>query len=248
MVCVALFVSCVHTAERSSLESSVPDYGETHAWITPFESQYPVDVFYVYPTVSHNESGNMDVMNEEDRALAQGIFAAQASLFQGNANIYAPYYRQMSTGAKVSDDPNVLATELPEFKEGASDVQSAFRYYIEHLNQGRPFILAGHSQGSMALIELIKSELGNDVSLREQLVAAYLIGYTVTDEDLRISRLHAAEGADDTGVVITFNTQSPASVGGPMLLAGAHCINPLSWKTDDTPCEATLNKGAVFFQ
>jgi hypothetical protein len=48
-------------------------------------------------------------------------------------------------------------------------------------------------------------------------------------------------------VVITFNTQSETSVGGPMLMEGANCINPLNWKTDGTPAEASLNQGAVFF-
>jgi hypothetical protein len=60
-------------------------------------------------------------------------------------------------------------------------VEVAFNYYIDNLNQGRPFILAGHSQGTMALIDLIKNRFGNDPELRDRLVAAYFIGYTVTD-------------------------------------------------------------------
>lgn len=228
-------------------EANVLDYSDTGNWITPFETSCAVDVFYVYPTVSHNESGNMDVSSEEERSLAKGIFDAQASVFQGSANIYGPYYRQMSTGAKISDDPNALATDLEEFKLGAEDVKAAFKYYIENLNQGRPFILAGHSQGTMALIELIKEEFGDSSELRENLVAAYLIGYTVTDQDLALSGLDLAQGETDTGVIITFNTQSQTSVGGPMLMEGAHCINPLNWKTDETPAEPSLNKGAVFF-
>lgn len=101
-------------------------------------------------------------------ALAKGIFDAQASVFESSANIYAPYYRQMSTGATIPEDSNVLATDLDEFKQGADDVQRAFQYYIEHLNQGRPFIIAGHSQGTMALIELIKTEFGTKPELRER--------------------------------------------------------------------------------
>ncbi|MBN2828632.1 MAG: DUF3089 domain-containing protein [Tissierellales bacterium] len=204
-------------------------------------------MFYVYPTVSNNESGNMDISNEEERALAKGIYEAQASVFQGSANVYAPYYRQMSTGAKIPNDPNALATDLEEFKQGAEDVKAAFQYYMENMNQGRPFILAGHSQGTMALIELIKDEFGSSEELRGNLVAAYLIGYTVTNEDLSLSGITAAQGEADTGVVITFNTQSVTSVGGPMLMKGANCINPLNWKTDGTTAEASLNQGALFF-
>ena len=29
-----------------------------------------------------------------------------------------------------------------------ADVQDAFAYYMAHWNQGRPFVLMGHSQGS----------------------------------------------------------------------------------------------------
>ena len=79
------------------------------------------------------------------------------------------------------------------------------------------------------------------------MVVAYLIGYTVTDADLAAANLTAAKGADDTGVVVTYNTQSPTSVGGPMLMEGAHCINPLKWKTDDTYAPATENIGSRFY-
>jgi hypothetical protein len=235
--------SCAKAEDRPG----TPDYGNPESWITSFETDHEVDVFYIYPTVSSNESGNMDISSEAERALARGIHEAQASVFRGSANIYAPYYRQMSTGARIPDDPNALATDLEEFKQGAGDVKAAFSYYMENLNQGRPFILAGHSQGTMALIELIKEEFGSSEALRGKLVAAYLIGYTVTDEDLALSGLTAAQGETDTGVVVTFNTQSETSLGGPMLMAGANCINPLNWKTDGTPAEAGLNRGAVFF-
>ncbi|WP_165077578.1 DUF3089 domain-containing protein, partial [Methanogenium sp. MK-MG] len=113
--------------------------------------------------------------------------------------------------------------------------------------EGRPFIIAGHSQGTMALIELIKNRFGDDEALRNRMVAAYLIGYTVTDVDLKAAGLTAAERADDTGVVVTYNTQSPTSVGGPMLMDGAHCINPLNWKTDDTYAPKSENMGARFY-
>ncbi|WP_328590921.1 DUF3089 domain-containing protein [Methanofollis fontis] len=204
-----------------------------------------VDVFYVYPTVSSNSSGFMDIESTEERALAQGIFTAQASVYESHANVFAPYYRQMST--QVTMGPDELATDTEEFKRGAADVERAFDYYITNLNQGRPFIIAGHSQGTMALIELIKNRFGDDEDLRTRLVAAYLIGYTVTDADLEKAGLTAAMGANDTGVVITYNTQSPTSEGGPMLMEGAHCINPLTWRTDDEYAPASMNLGARFY-
>lgn len=221
------------------------DYSDTYNWLSQPKPEKEVDVFYVYPTVSSNESGSMLISDDTDRALAQGILKAQASVYESNANIFAPYYRQMTTGVDMSGC--ALATDTAEFKQGAEDVSAAFDYYIENLNEGRPFILAGHSQGTMALIELIKNRFGDDEELRSQMVAAYLIGYTVTDDDLKKAGVAAAEGRDDTGVVITYNTQSPTSVGGPMLMEGAHCINPLNWKTDSTYANASENLGARFY-
>ncbi len=245
MILGLFLVSCTHFDK--DMKDGDPNYSNPNLWITSFDKTHKVDVFYVYPTVSYNESGNMDVYDNVDRALAKGIYKAQASVFESSANIYAPYYRQMSTCAKIPDDPNVLATDLVEFKLGVEDVKAAFKYYIENLNEGRPFILASHSQGTMALIELIKDEFGKSEELRDNLVAAYLIGYTLTDEDLALAKLTSAKGESDTGVVITYNTQSKTSIGGPMLMQGANCINPLNWKIDDTIALPSDNKGARFY-
>lgn len=222
------------------------DYANDYYWLAkPPVLSETVDVFYVYPTASQNVTGAMDVRNEEERALARGVFQAQASVFFGQANIFAPYYRQMTSAVRIPQGG--LATDTEEFKRGAADVMDAFNHYIQNHNNGRPFIIAGHSQGTMTLIELIKNRFGDDENLRRRLVAAYLIGYTVTDQDLASAGLTAARGESDVGVVITYNTQSVTSSGGPMLLPGANCINPLNWRTDDTVAQARQNLGARFY-
>ncbi len=73
------------------------NYSDASNWVSIPTATKNVDVFYVYPTVSSNATGAMDIFNTEERALAQGIFKAQASVFEGKANVFAPYYRQMST-------------------------------------------------------------------------------------------------------------------------------------------------------
>lgn len=246
---ISLFLIAGCGGSASSLSDL--DYSDSSNWVSlpsaerQTRAAHDVDVFYVYPTVSSNPGGTMDITSDDERALAEGIFAAQASVYEASADVFAPYYRQMST--RVNMEGYLLATDTPEFKRGAGDVEDAFDYYVTHLNRGRPFIIAGHSQGTMALIELIKNRFGDDETLRERLVAAYLIGYTVTDADLAAAGLTAAERADDTGVVITYNTQSTASVRGPMLMEGAHCINPLNWMTDGTYASSADNQGARFY-
>jgi Protein of unknown function (DUF3089) len=145
-------------------------------------------------------------------------------------------------------DPNEDTYKNKNFILGYKDVSQAFEYYLKHLNNDRPFILAGHSQGSMDLITLMREHF-KSVKLQKQLVAAYLIGYSVTKEDFRqYPWMKPATGESDTGVIISYNSQAPWAKRSPVILSGAFCINPLNWKTDGTPAAAWLNHGAVFFK
>ena len=85
-----------------------------------------------------------------------GVFA------KAGARVYAPYYRQAS-GFDVLN--SVLWQSTPQFANAAnqamqvaySDVSAAFDFYLAHDNKdangkSRPFILAGHSQGSNLLL------------------------------------------------------------------------------------------------
>ena len=59
------------------------------------------------------------------------------------------------------------------------DVKRAFWHFIYQHNMGRPFILAGHSQGSMHLQRLITEELDtNWHTLGDRFIAGYIIGGT----------------------------------------------------------------------
>ena len=247
MLCVVglLSVTLFILLKKSDKNDQMLNYNDDYNWASLPTISKDVDVFYVYPTVSRNVTGSMDITNDEERDLVYGIIKSQASVFENYTNVFVPFYRQMSTKVQMSESG--LATDTEEFKQGTADVENAFEYYIQNLNDNRPFIIAGHSQGTMALIELIKNRFGDDEVLRNRLVAAYLIGYTVTDSDLSESGLTATQNATDLGVVITYNTQSVTSTGGPMLLAGAHCINPLNWSTDGIYVDSTENRGAVFF-
>jgi pimeloyl-ACP methyl ester carboxylesterase len=88
--------------------------------------------------------------------------------------VYVPRYRQATLWAFVDTTGNgTKALTL-----GLDDVERAFRYYIEHLNKGRPFILAGHSQGSYQLLRLLRERLTSeeDRDVLRRMVAAYLVG------------------------------------------------------------------------
>lgn len=223
-----------------------PDYKRDITWASkPAHPNKPVDVFYVYPTIYPGTCPkNMDVFKDKLRSDVQGLLKAQAGVYSGAANLFAPYYRQVSFACL---DPKVDMTLNNYFRIGADDVHRAFNYYLAFLNQGRPFILAAHSQGSVVLLDLLRSRF-HDPHLRKKLVAVYAIGYSVTDEDLKnYPWIKPARGADDTGVVISWNTQAPGATGSPVLRPGAICINPLNWTINETPADKSLNLGAVFF-
>lgn len=228
------------------LNNNRPDYTQTTNWVAQTKRlQYPVDVFYVYPTIYGEPSPpNMEVQNPQLRDTAKLLLKKQAAVFSGSANLFAPFYRQVSM-AMLNPEENMY--ENSYFRTGYEDVSRAFKYYLDHLNNGRPFILAGHSQGSMVLSNLMRDHF-SDEKLQKQLVAAYLIGYSITQEDFKnFPWMKPATGPDDTGIIVSYNTQAPATTGSPVLLKGAFCINPLNWKTDGTVAGSNQNLGAVFF-
>jgi len=225
---------------------SAPDYSQDSSWVSkPGVCDKPVDVFYVYPTIYGGQSPpNMDINDRDLRLDAQHLVDVQASAYSESANIFAPYYRQMSF-AELNPEEDMFQNKY--LRIGYEDVSRAFEYYLKHFNNGRPFILAGHSQGSMVLIILMREHFKKS-NLQEQLVAAYLIGYSVTSQDFKdYPWMKPATQAADIGVIISYNTQAPGTTGSPVLLPRAYCINPLNWVIDETPADKSLNLGAVFF-
>ena len=80
----------------------------------------------------------------------------------------------------------------------------------------------------------------------ERMVAAYVIGFSITPDDLEANpALKFAEGADDTGVIVSWNTEGPGNKNekNAVVLENAISINPLNWKRDDTYAPASENLG-----
>ena len=113
------------------------------------------------------------------------------------------------------------------------DVRAAFDHFQAQRDQSRPLIIAGFSQGGLAVVELLKHI--NDETYR-QLAAAYVLGYKVTEADMaQCSYIRPAEGETDTGVTICYNTVKDVKYIKPIISASDICINPVNWCTDATP-------------
>lgn len=228
-----------------------PDYAADFSWIAkPVRIDRPVDVFYVYPTIYSGDSPrNMDIADPDLRAFAHGLTIAQGGVYSDTGNFFAPMYRQQSSMVQqefvACGGTNMFLD--PTFQLGAADIADAFDYYLEHLNPDRPFILAGHSQGTMTLIHLMMTRF-DDESLLNRMVAAYLIGFSIPRSFIREHPwFKPATCATDSGVVITYNTQAPEATGSPVLLPDSVGINPVNWRTDGTRAAASEHLGAVFF-
>jgi hypothetical protein len=128
----------------------------------------PVDCFYVYPTVSQAQTTNAPMqVTEAERQTAR----AQVARFSSVCRVYAPIYRQLTTEAlfngKYGDaDAQALAHK---------DVVAAWHDYLAQ-NPHRKFVLIGHSQGTLELLELLREEIDPNPALRARLVSALLLG------------------------------------------------------------------------
>ena len=131
-----------------------------------------------------------------------------------------------------------------------ADAKAALDYYFENLNGGRPFILAGHSQGAALAKLLLKTYFKDRPERYGRMVAAYIIGYSVTQEDLdEYPYLKFASGEADTGVIVSWNTEGQMSIDAHavnmVVLEGSIAINPLNWKRDETYAPASANLGSL---
>ncbi len=233
----------------TGLVGTPSDYSKKDNWMTIPETTHEVDTFYLYPTCYSDDSKDAkpicDIDNEAVRTQAQSIYEGQATVFEESTNVFAPYYRQSNLN-QISGMDNKEMEEYQK-KEQRTDVYAALDYYFEHYNNGRPFILAGHSQGSIMTRIVLGEYMKAHPEYYERMVAAYVIGYSITSDFLKEHPyLKFAEGADDTGVIVSWNTEGPGNKGKDNLVVedGAISINPINWKRDDTYASADENLGS----
>lgn len=257
---------------------SEPDYASHASWaalpdrqdsadLAPENTRYPeaqaaatADVFFIHPTAKSKKQNcwNTPIDDESTVEDVDLIMALFAGVFNASARVYAPRYRQAIVPAFMSDeDDSCLGAATLAYR----DTERAFLYYLKHYNNGRPFILAGHSQGSLHGSRLLQEHIIG-TQLKDRLVAAYLIGATILKDMPGIS---PSRSATDTGVVIGWNTYTKGAdhsfftekvvgwiggtdgsyekVSGRRLLQ----VNPLSWQVNGAAVEPSKNPGSLPF-
>ena len=232
------------------------DYSKKANWYKLPEITKKVDTFYIYATeyiLGSFEEGAPDfatIDNAEMREGAKIEYRDHAAAFAEATNVFVPYYRQ--SGLKYAGEIFKKTGNADGAFVGMpyEDITAALDYYFENCNGGRPFIIAGHSQGSAMALLLLRTYFKDHPEYYSRMLAAYTIGYSVTKSYLAANpHLKFATGETDTGVIIAFNTEGPGNVEtnahNVVVLPETMSINPLNWKLDETYAPASMNLGSI---
>ncbi len=254
-----------------------PDYSRAESWAalpaapgasatTPpgasaGSGERAVDVFYIHPTTDTSASRwNQPLDDAAVNAWTDAsVIARQASVFNACCRIFAPRYRQATVLAVRASGPGgdgSLAYDL-----AYSDVLRAFDNFIANRNQGRPFVIAGHSQGGLLAYRLLRDRV-DSTPLEQQLVVAYVVGLDLMQGDFgrTYQSLQLCTREDQTGCVVGWNTvNGDADIALYASMAGARyaaqhqtqegrtgvCVNPLTFRADQPEAPASASRGAL---
>ena len=224
------------------------DYADQANWLWFGEGKETAqaDAFVLPGSVFAEPEGNV-ALSELSFRREQGLVNRMKGMVNETCTVYAPARRQATMMSFLGDN----AQEYLD-KEYA-DAAAAFTYYVENVHEsGRPLVLFGYSSGGMCALRLLEEFFAPDTpeakALREDLAAAYLIGWGVPESVYEeYPNLKPAMKDDDTGVIISFDAELANVTETPVLKADVayEAINPLNWERGSTPADKSENEGAV---
>jgi len=247
---------------ETSIDNSktIPDYSNLYFWAAhPYKKDFSdsiplplinepsdslVDVFFIHPTTYTEKTFSNWNADIQDKVLNdktdKSTILYQASVFNGSCRVFAPRYRQAHINSFYIDKN----TAAPYFDLAYEDVKNAFVFYMEHYNNGRPIIIASHSQGTVHAGRLLKDFFVNK-TLFNQLVCAYIIGMPVREDYFQ--SIPVCDGPNKTGCFVSWRTfrngYNPEFVEKENF--NSVVVNPLSWKIDDVYASKKMNKGGL---
>ena len=251
--------------------TGTPDYGDMNYWAAhpwkkdpsdsipkPLNSEVRdsvADVFFVHPTTFTKKTGlhkkNADIDDSYLNAKTDySSILYQASIFNQRTRIFSPRYRQANISVFFTEKKKE-ADSL--FHIAYSDIKEAFEYYLSHWNNGRPIIIAAHSQGSKMANRLLKEFFDTaastgQVSLKNRLVVAYILGWPVPKE--YFSSLKMCADSLQTGCICSWRTLRKNYVPSYLKKENGNSFvtNPLTWTTDPVYAAKKLNNGSVLLK
>jgi hypothetical protein len=237
-----------------------PNYSDKDSWavlpenipdeISTFnidKNKKEADVFFIYPTLidSRNQrEWNSDIWDEDIRNdVINRPVKYQASAWLDAGNLYVPYYRQAHI--RVFNDKFRVDGDKA-LNLAYNDIKEAFTYYLENFNNDKPFIIASHSQGTVHAKRLI-SEFIDGKELQKKLIAAYLVGIKVFEDEFK--NIKPMNSPDETGGFVTWNTfkfnKYPRKDNYENWFKGGVTTNPITWD-DSKETKKDLHKGLLY--
>jgi hypothetical protein len=265
MIAISLLHSCApkysrHLASNNTRAATSPDYSNGLYWAAhpaiydpsdsipePLKKNYSydstVDVFFLHPTTftsKENPFWNADLNDGTlNRKTDYSTILFQSSVFN-EYRVFAPRYRQAHIRSYYSNEPSAKNA----FDTAYEDVRNAFKYYLASYNNGRPIIIASHSQGTTHAIRLLK-EFFQDNFLSDQLVAAYLVGMYIPSN--YFSSLPVCKDSIQIGCFCGWRSFQNGFI--PQYVKkekeASVVVNPLTWTTTGEYASKQNNKGAV---
>jgi hypothetical protein len=248
---------------------SLPDYSNLNYWAAHPSKKDPsdslsftlkknyqpdtlFDVFFIHPTTYTDllmplgwnaPINNIDLNIKTDYSTI--LF--QASIFNEAGNVFSPRYRQANLGAYYPKSKEDTLTALSAFELAYSDIKAAFQYYLANYNNGKPIIIAAHSQGSTHGKRLIK-EFFDSTQLQNKLVVAYLVGMPIPANYFK--NITPCITPDQTGCICSWRTFKNGYE--PDYLQYEHypaiVTNPLTWDSKIPAASRDINKGGILLK
>lgn len=245
--CIQVSCAVVPKGDFGRNIPEVPDYSQADAWAAlpekkdsadavpgtywkDLQADAPVDVFFIHPTTYTGKAGE----NHWNASLSDSKLNLhtdkypihyQATIFNGSGKIYAPRYRQAHLNCFFTH----RTTDAQEALDLAyADVRSAFQYYLDHYNQGRPFIIASHSQGTYHAKRLIQ-EYVDGTPLQQKMIVAYLAGLTVPENIFQ--HIKPCSAPDETNCFCSWRTFREGYIPKKLHFADTNIVvtNPVTW-------------------
>ncbi len=203
-----------------------------------------VDVFFIHPTSYTDKSftsWNASIDDEKlNKKTDESSILYQASVFNESNRVFAPRYRQAHYKSFSLD----RETAKPYFDKAYDDIKTAFIFYLEKYNNGRPIIIASHSQGTLHAGRLMKEFFEGEI-LQNKLVCAYLIGMPVPEN--YFTEIYPCKDSCATGCFVSWRTFKSGYTPDYVSKESFKSIvtNPLSWTIDENYVSKEFNTGGV---
>jgi len=242
-------------------EKKEPDYSNLDCWAAhpwkkdpsdsvpaPLRDNYVIDstadVFFLHPTTLTDNKDmrwNADINDSVLNAKTDySTILYQASVFN-EYRVFAPRYRQAHIRSYYVTD---TARALLALDTAYQDIRNAFQYYLDHFNNGRPIVIASHSQGSTHAQRLLK-EFFENKPLSSRLVVAYIPGMYIPNT--YFTKLVMCKDSLQTGCLCGWRSFKKGYEADFVKKEnGSGWVNnPLNWSTDSSYADHLLNKGSV---